>query len=119
MVMFRNGVCGLLILVGCACDPAYVIRSTRELPATPTQECVLGALRAQVDVREAGMSPQGQMFADAVLPSEVRRPSDSGRINIDLVRKGDCITEVRLSAYWLGDKPDEELRTRWQRELDE
>lgn len=67
------GALALAIFVA-GCDPIRVISVSRQLERPPDDACVLRVLQSSEDVRTAGRSSDGTLFAELVIPASIDPP---------------------------------------------
>jgi hypothetical protein len=102
-----------------ACDPIRVISVSRDLAELPDRECVVSALRASELVRRVGVSDQGTLFAELVIPADISPPYPDRptQLVVEEARTAHGSTELILRVLWVGRKGSPEYHRYVQESL--
>jgi hypothetical protein len=99
-----------LVLSTSACDPVRVISVSHELERSPDESCVAKVLRNSEHVSAAGVSREGTVFADLIIPPGLDRPDPAPQILVRESQAKDGKAEFTFYVSWVGAKGSAEYR---------
>jgi hypothetical protein len=105
----RIAIAAIGLVLG-ACDPIRVVSASKPIPAPLAQACVVEALRTEKAVRTAGVSDAGRIYAELIIPENLKSPESHPVVGVEESRNNHGELEINFSILWVGAKGSPEYR---------
>ena len=92
------------------CDPVRLISTSREVGRPLDQSCTVRVLRSSELVEAAGVSDQGIVYVNLVVPENLESPDPAPQVLVRETSNDREKTEVTFYVSWVGGKGSVEYR---------